>query len=451
MAYMGGLAVLRGHFGFNPNLFQAQSRLPRLIDAEVFLLESILFHERALPRIHKESILLAVAAARRSVYCVTLHAQMLGLLGVPEEKVDDIIADYRLAGLLPSTTALLDFALDFSRPVDLDPARKAEAALAAALGDFLCELARELGPAPDFPAREIPALAPIVKRSGGTPGFEHPGELAAGFALSVLNATIHLTEDQKHRLGMGQVMDRAAFTPEQNLEAAVLAALRAFLSAIQDFQAPKKVHPSAAEPRQIDVTLPADPDSEYVVRVRRGDADAFEELMTRHGQRVYRTLIGILGDPDEARDAMQDTFLKAFQNLAGFEGRSKFSTWLVSIASNTGIQRLRERRPTETLDEGEVSEPFQPRQVQAWAEDPEKLYSRGETRLLVERGVMRLPVKYRAVLMLRDIEQLPIEDAAAALGLSVSAAKTRLLRGRLMLRETLAPHFAYGTMKGVTH
>jgi RNA polymerase sigma-70 factor (ECF subfamily) len=178
--------------------------------------------------------------------------------------------------------------------------------------------------------------------------------------------------------------------------------------------------------------------------------------MNRHSQRVYRTLVGILGNPDDARDAMQDTFLKAFQHLASFEGRSKFSTWLVSISTNTAIQRLRERRPMESLDEsGPEEEGFRPRQIQAWTEDPEQLYSQAEMRSLVENGVMKLPVKYRMVLMLRDIEQLPIEEAASALGLGVPATKARLLRGRLMLREALAPHFIPSgdkkSAKGVTN
>jgi RNA polymerase sigma-70 factor (ECF subfamily) len=177
-----------------------------------------------------------------------------------------------------------------------------------------------------------------------------------------------------------------------------------------------------------------------VARVQGGDLDSFEELMNRHSQRVYRTLVGILGNPDEARDAMQDTFLKAFQHLAGFEGRSKFSTWLVSITANTGIQRLRERRPMESLDET-FDEQLRPRQVQAWTDDPERLYSRAEMRSLVENGVMRLPAKYRLVLILLELEQLPLEEAAAALGLGIPAIKARRLRGRLKLREALAPHF----------
>ena len=122
----------------------------------------------------------------------------------------------------------------------------------------------------------------------------------------------------------------------------------------------------------------------------------------------------------------------------------------MSIASNTAVQRLRERKRLDSLDEADSDsgEHFRPRQIQAWTDDPEKLYSKTEMRSLIESGVMKLPAKYRVVLMLRDIEQFPAEDAAAALGLGIPALKARLLRGRLMLRETLSPHFT-GSAKGV--
>jgi RNA polymerase sigma-70 factor (ECF subfamily) len=180
-----------------------------------------------------------------------------------------------------------------------------------------------------------------------------------------------------------------------------------------------------------------------VAQAQNGDLEAFETLVNRHSQRVYRTLLGILGSADEARDAVQDTFLKVFQHLASFERRSKFSTWLVSIAANTGLQRLRERRRFESLDEEapESDEGFRPRQVRAWTEDPEQLCSQAERRALVEKSVMQLPAKYRVVVMLRDIEQLSAEETAAALGIGIPALKSRLLRGRLMVREALAPHF----------
>ena len=140
---------------------------------------------------------------------------------------------------------------------------------------------------------------------------------------------------------------------------------------------------------------------------------------------------------------MQDTFLKAFQHIGAFQGRSKFSTWLITIAHNTGVQRLRERRHVESLDDvpSEADAEFRPRQIRAWAEDPEQLCSQAERRELVERELMKLPVKYRVVLVLRDIEQLSGQETAEALGLGIAAMKARLLRARLMLREALASHF----------
>jgi len=176
--------------------------------------------------------------------------------------------------------------------------------------------------------------------------------------------------------------------------------------------------------------------------VKNGETDAFEEVVRRHGRRVYRSLIGILGNAEEAEDALQDCFLKAFQHLPEFEGRARFSTWLLRIAVNTGIQRLRGRKDFDSLDE-EVDD-FKPRRIQAWNENPEELYSREELKRIVEQEVMKLPVKYRVALMLRDLEELPTEQAANALGLTIPGLKARVLRGRLMLRESMVAYFARG-------
>lgn len=194
-------------------------------------------------------------------------------------------------------------------------------------------------------------------------------------------------------------------------------------------------------------SIPADPDTELVRRVQDGDLAAFEELLHRHNRRVYRTLVAIIGNREEAQDATQDTFLKAFEHIARFERRSKFSTWLLSIASNTALQRLRERRPLERLDQFGDERDFRPRQLAAWHADPEQLYSLAETRTLVEYGLMKVPAKYRTALVLRDLEQLSNEDAAKAMGLRLSAFKARLFRGRMMLREALTPHFAVGAAR----
>jgi len=159
----------------------------------------------------------------------------------------------------------------------------------------------------------------------------------------------------------------------------------------------------------------------------------------------------MLGKPPDAQDALQDTLLNAFKHIGGFQGRSKFSTWLVSIARNTALQRLRARKDVESLDEPEREEEgdFRPRQVRSWADNPEQLHSKSEIQQLVEAGILGLPAKYRVVVVLRDIEQLSTDEVARQLGLSVPAVKTRLLRGRLMLREWLSPHFTASTKGAV--
>jgi RNA polymerase sigma-70 factor (ECF subfamily) len=183
-------------------------------------------------------------------------------------------------------------------------------------------------------------------------------------------------------------------------------------------------------------------DSSLVERARKGDRDSFEKLVREHHGRIYRTLLGITGNREDAEDLTQMAFLKAYEHLGNFQGTAKFSTWLTRIAINEGLQRLRARRPMESLDDaGDDDEEFRPRQVRAWSESPEQAFSRNELRSLVEQELMRLPEKYRLVVMLRDLEELSTEETAQALGLGTAVVKTRLLRGRLMLRERLAPRF----------
>ena len=241
------------------------------------------------------------------------------------------------------------------------------------------------------------------------------------------------------------------FTESQIVEAVAVSALANFLNTLQaglgvapDFPprrifSPKDLY-SRSEPPPIPHASPPDPDSELVARVQKGEVDAFEELVRRHTRRVFGVLAGIVGNMDDVRDVMQDVFLKAYEHIKRFQGRSKFSTWLTSIAINTGTELLRQRRPTESLAEDE-DEDFRPRQVQSWEEDPEQLLAASQRSQLVREAILRLPQKYRIAVVLRDINQLSTEDAAAALGIGVPALKARVLRGRLMLRESLAPHF----------
>jgi RNA polymerase sigma-70 factor, ECF subfamily len=168
-------------------------------------------------------------------------------------------------------------------------------------------------------------------------------------------------------------------------------------------------------------------------------------LVQRHGRRVYRMLLGITGNEADAEDGMQNSFVRAWQHLREFHGDSKFSSWLMRIAMNEGLEILRRRRSKgrqalvawDAVDE----QKFDPRNKRPWEEDPERQYSRTEMREIVEKEIMKLPAKYRVAVMLRDLEGLDTQEAAAALGLNVATLKTRLLRGRLMLREALAPYF----------
>ena len=583
------LSVFRKGFGFIPNFLRALIALPRAIAAHAKLEEAVSLRDGAIPRIHKERILLSIAADRRDNYWVTLNTEVLISLGVRGDHIDSLVNDHEHAGLSVPDLALLEFCLKLSRnslsvgPEDLEALRVrglkdeaiVEAVVLTALAVYRCTLSVALRPEPDVKPRNLgpkiirrtdkappltvaadarhkaarrgpyvsaPYLSPIrfehfaiVRKSHGfIPNFFRAQTLRPDLLEAQLEAvgSILLPEDlltrvQKEsillavsaanlnsycvavhcnmlrRLGFSpEEADQIAvdyhlsnlskpdmallnfvvklgtrfseyspedvgklasfgFTQEQILEGVVVTALNNFANTLQmglgiepDFEPPSifeknKVNLSDAAttlmPREgveILVETPEDADAELVAQAQCGKLEAFEELVRRHTRLIYRALIAILGDAADAQDAMQDTLLSAFKHIRGFQGRSKFSTWLVSIARNAALQRLRGRRKTESLDQSETEEDckFRPRQIAAWQENPEQRHSRTEIRQLVEKGILQLPPKYRVIVMLRDIEQLSTDEVARQLGLSVPAVKTRLLRGRLMLREWLAPH-----------
>lgn len=252
-------------------------------------------------------------------------------------------------------------------------------------------------------------------------------------------------EDVKGLAGRG-------FSEAEALDAVATVGLTQFLNTVQmglgvppDFP-PRLIFPSRTDDFRelpeagVDPTL--DADVGLVQRLKTGDPVAYETLVREHGRRMYRTLMGILGRAEEAEDALQVAFLRVFKNVGSFRGESRFSTWLTRIAINEGLQRLRQRRPMESLDDtDDRSQEELMRDVRAWDENPEQAYSRAQVRSLVERELVGLPPAYRLAVTLRDLEQLSTEEAAAALSIPVNTLKTRLFRGRLMLREALAPHF----------
>src|SRR5215471_8029483 len=484
------LFVFRKTFGFIPNFLRAQSALPRVVAAHAKLEEALCLRDGAIPRIHKERILLCIAADRQDNYWVALNSEVLISLGVPENHIDSLLNNIPCAGLLACDLALLEFCLKLSRDSlsvgleDLQALRArgfrdeaiVEAVVLTALAVYRCTLSVALRPEPDVKARDLcpkkireadralsrnaaadtgqkaarrgpyvpaPYLSPITfehfaiiqKSHGFIPNFFRAQTLRPDLLEAQLEAvgSILLAEDVLTRIqkesillavsaanlnsycvavhsnilrGLGLPAEKAdqiavdyrlsdlskadvalldfavklgtrfseyspedasklasfGFGQEQILEGAVVTALNNFANTLQmglgiepDFERPSifekcKVNLSDAAttlPREREVHLvetSQDGDAELVAQAQCGNLEAFEELIRRHTQLIYRALIAILGGAADAQDAMQDTLLSAFRHIGGFQGRSKFSTWLVSIARNAALQRLQDRK-----------------------------------------------------------------------------------------------------------
>lgn len=181
-----------------------------------------------------------------------------------------------------------------------------------------------------------------------------------------------------------------------------------------------------------------------VERARSGEEGAFDELVRRHQHKVYGLALRLSGDPTDAEEILQDAFLQAYQHLAEFRGDAKFSTWLYRIATNAALmlRRSRRHRTTESLEDylprfredGRLAR-FDVDYARAGRVD--QVLERGELARRVREAVDRLPDDYRAVVELRDLEELSTEETAAVLGLAPAIVSTRLHRARLMLRGYL--------------
>ncbi|HEX2123004.1 MAG TPA: RNA polymerase sigma factor [Thermoanaerobaculia bacterium] len=173
-------------------------------------------------------------------------------------------------------------------------------------------------------------------------------------------------------------------------------------------------------------------DAEVVRRVLDGDTAVFEILMRRYNQRVYRAVRAVLRDDAEVEDVMQQAYLNAYSHLGQFAERAQFSTWLIRIAVNEALARVRKRGRLE-LDGGEDVIAFAASDVP----DPEQQALTAQMRAVVEAQVEALPMVYRTVLVLRDVEGLSTAEAASCLGVSEDVVKTRLHRARAMVRDGL--------------
>lgn len=185
-------------------------------------------------------------------------------------------------------------------------------------------------------------------------------------------------------------------------------------------------------------------ESALVSRAKDGDMGAFGDLVNHYDRRIFRMAKQITQNDDDAEDVLQETFLKAYSHLDDFQGNSKFYTWLVRIAVNEALMKLRKRRSDKTvpLDEPiDTGEDEVVREIAVWEENPEQRYSREELGAILDEAIQSLKPAYRTVFILRDIEELSIEETSEVLKLSISAVKSRLLRARLQLREKLTRMF----------
>jgi RNA polymerase sigma-70 factor, ECF subfamily len=207
---------------------------------------------------------------------------------------------------------------------------------------------------------------------------------------------------------------------------------------------------SKLNPLQPRAPLPSqvvkDDEGALVAAAKDGDITAFETLVGRYERKIFRLAQNITQNKEDAEDVMQEAFLKSYQHLGEFQGNSRFYTWLVRIAVNQALMKLRKRRPNQvSLDEEvDTGEDTMPREVEDWGPSPEERYKQAELSGILSSTIAELEPPFRIVFQLRDIEELSTEETAEALGLSVPAVKSRLLRARLKLRQKLNRYFRQG-------
>jgi len=193
-------------------------------------------------------------------------------------------------------------------------------------------------------------------------------------------------------------------------------------------------------------------EQDLIARVQRGQSELFYELVRPYERRVYAAALAILRNEADAEDVAQEAMLKAFANIRQFRAEARFSTWLIQITVNEALMRRRRERTVvmEGIDGhrsgqggGEEGD-YTPRDFADWREIPSEALERKEVRQRLAEALATLDRKYREVFVLRDMEQLNIQETSEALGISVASVKTRLLRARLMLRDLLAAGWEQG-------
>ena len=185
-------------------------------------------------------------------------------------------------------------------------------------------------------------------------------------------------------------------------------------------------------------------ESDFVGKAREGDAVAFNRLVTQYERKIFRLAKHITQNDEDAEDVLQESFLKAYEHLKDFHGQSKFYTWLVRIAVNESLMKLRKRKSDRTVsidEQIDTGEDTMVREIAAWDPDPEERYSQDELHGILTEAIDELAPIYKTVFTLRDVDGLSTEETAEALDLTVPAVKSRLLRARLQLRDRLTRFF----------
>jgi RNA polymerase sigma-70 factor, ECF subfamily len=183
-------------------------------------------------------------------------------------------------------------------------------------------------------------------------------------------------------------------------------------------------------------------EAEMIAAIITGDTQLYHELIHPYERSVYVMALSYMKNEADAEDVTQETFLRAFRNLASFRGEARFSTWLISIALNEARIRLRHQSVVrmESLDESHNEDnTLSPALLRHWREIPSEIVERAEVRKLIHAAIEALPSIYREVFVLRDVEELSINETAQALTISIPSVKVRLHRARIMLQKQLAP------------
>ncbi|VAX18312.1 RNA polymerase sigma-70 factor [hydrothermal vent metagenome] len=185
-------------------------------------------------------------------------------------------------------------------------------------------------------------------------------------------------------------------------------------------------------------------DAQLIARVKKGDYDAFERLVRKYEARIFHHCLKFLNNQDEAEDILQETFLQVYKSLDSFRGEAAFSTWLIKIATNNCLMRIRKKKKVDIVS---IDKPIEidgsqlPREIVDWSKNPFSQVSNDEIRAVLDQAISGLPDDKRVILVLKDVEGFSNIEISQMLGISVAAVKSRLHRARLYVRDIISQYF----------